>query len=100
MNIAEDLLGKEVIDDSGMSMGVVKDVTWDFETNHVEALIVEMGGGGFRSLFGSGDRNLVSYDNIHSIGDKILVNIKFSAPKENRTEEEDENILDRFRMGL
>lgn len=33
MNIAEDLLGKEVIDDSGNLMGVLKDVTWDFEEN-------------------------------------------------------------------
>lgn len=98
MNIAEDLFGKEVIDDSGMVLGVVKDVVWDFENNRVESLVVEKGGG-FSSIFGSGEKTLVPYENVHSIGDKILVNIKFSTTEKNESEEE-ENILDRFNLGL
>lgn len=93
MNIAEDLLRKEVIDDSGIVMGVVKDVTWDFVNNRVESLVVEKGG----NLLSSGEKKYVSYENIHSIGDKVLVNIKFSPTKE-ETEDEDEFGLNRFRL--
>ena len=99
MNIAEELFGKEVIDDSGMLLGIVKDVVWDFENNRIESLVVEKGAGGFRGVFGSGERNLVLYENIHSIGDKILVNIKFQAPEKNEGEEE-ENMLDRFGLKI
>lgn len=99
MNIAEDLFGKEVIDDSGIVMGIVKDVVWDFENNRIESLVVEKGAGGFRSIFGSGERNLVLYENIHSIGDKILVNIKFSKAVKSEGEEE-ENMLDRFGLRI
>ncbi len=96
MNISEDLFGKEVIDDSGIVMGIVKDVVWDFENNRVESLVIEKKAGGFGSIFGSGERKLVLYENIHSIGDKILVNIKFSAPEQN----EEESMLDRFNLRL
>ncbi len=83
LNIAEDLLGKEVIDDSGIVMGIVKDVTWDFANNRVESLVVEKGGGFFSR---SGEKKYVSYENIHSIGDKVLVNIKYSPPEEENDE--------------
>jgi sporulation protein YlmC with PRC-barrel domain len=99
VNIADDVFGKEVIDDSGIVMGVVKDVVWDFENNRMESLVVEKGGGGLRSIFGSGERNLVLYEHIHSIGDKILVNIKFSAVEKNESDEE-ENMLDRFNLRI
>jgi len=95
LNIVDDLLKKEVIDDSGILMGVVKDVKWDFENNRMESLVVEKRGGGFSSIFGSGEKSSVLYENIHSIGDKVLVNIKFSVPTED--EEKDESILDRFK---
>lgn len=99
MNIAEDLLGKEVIDDSGIIMGIVKDVTWDFADNRVESLVVEKRGQGFFSAFGSGDKSFVLYENIHSIGDKVLVNIKMPAPQEEE-EEKDEFGLKRIGLGL
>jgi sporulation protein YlmC with PRC-barrel domain len=99
LNIAEDLFRKEVIDDSGMLLGVVKDVVWDFENNRVDSLVVEKGAGGFSSIFGSGEKTLVLYENIHSIGDKILVNIKFSAVGKNEPGEE-ESMLDRFNLRL
>jgi sporulation protein YlmC with PRC-barrel domain len=98
LNIVEDLLGKEVIDDSGNLMGIIRDVTWDFGNNRVESLVVEKGRGGFSSIFGSGDKNLVLYENIHSIGDKVLVNIKFIEPEEE--EEKDEFGLNRIGLGL
>ena len=88
MNIAEDLLGKEVIDDSGNLMGVVKDVTWDYENNRVESLVIQKGG---FSLFGSSEKQFVLYENIHSIGDKVLVNINITQPAEVKKEEEEED---------
>ncbi len=98
LNIAEDLLGKEVIDDSGNLMGVVKDVTWDFENNVVESLLIAKGGG--FSLFGSGEKQFVPYENIHSIGDKVLVNIKFVKPEEDEEKEKDELGLNRFGLRI
>lgn len=92
MNIVEDLLGKEVIDDSGNLVGIVKDVAWNYEMNSVESLVVEKGGGGILS-FGSGERKFVSYDSIHSIGDKVLINIRITQTKK---EEEEESGSDRF----
>lgn len=101
MNIAEDLLGKEVIDDSGNLMGVVKDVTWDYENNRVESLVIQKGG---FSLFGSSEKQFVLYENIHSIGDKVLVNINNTPPaqvkKEEEEEENDEFGLNRIRSNL
>lgn len=97
MNIAEELLGKEVINDSGNLLGVVKDVTWNFESNIVESLIVKERGG--FSLFGSGEKKIILYENIHSIGDKILVNINVPLTAEKEEEEEkDEFGLNRLNL--
>ncbi len=98
MNIAEDLLGKEVIDDSGNLMGVVKDVTWDYENNRVESLVIQKSG---FSLFGSSEKQFVLYENIHSIGDKVLVNINIPAPAEVKEEEDDDEFgLNKIRSNL
>ena len=37
MKINNDLIGKEVIDDSGDQVGIVKDVEWNPESNSVES---------------------------------------------------------------
>jgi sporulation protein YlmC with PRC-barrel domain len=98
LNIAEDLLGKEVIDDSGNLMGVVKDVTWDFSNNRVESLVIQKGGG--FSLFGSSEKKFILYENIHSIGDKVLVNINITPPAEEEKDDDDEFGLNRIRSNL
>ena len=95
MNIVEELVGKEVIDDSGNLMGIVKDVTWNFTDNTVESLVVEEKGAGLSSMFRSSPKKFVSYDNIHSIGDKILVNTHFTVTEE---EDKDEFGLNRFKL--
>lgn len=51
-------------------------------------------------MFGSGERNFVSYENIHSIGDKVLVNIKLALPEPDEEEEKDENVLGRIGLKL
>lgn len=92
MNIVEELVGKEVIDDSGNLIGVVKDVTWNFSSNAVESLVVEEKSGGFS--FRSGPKQFVPYENIHSIGDKILINTHFTVKEEDK----DEFGLNRFKL--
>ena len=49
MRIKEEVIGKEVIDTSGLIIGKVKDVEVDFETQLMENFIVGKGGsfGGF-----------------------------------------------------
>ncbi|HTX61113.1 MAG TPA: PRC-barrel domain-containing protein [Methanobacterium sp.] len=97
MQIVEDLIGKEAIDDSGNIMGIVKDVVWDFEANHVESIVVEERSSGLSSIMGSKPKQFISYEHIYSIGDKILVSIKI-APAE--PEEEDSLGLGRFNLNF
>ncbi|MGV8144479.1 MAG: PRC-barrel domain-containing protein [Methanothermobacter sp.] len=94
MNIVEELVGKEVIDDSGNLMGVVKDVTWDFNDNTVQSLVVEEKGAGLSSMFRSSPKKLILYENIHSIGDKILINTHLTVTEEDK----DEFGLNRFKL--
>ena len=98
MQILEELIGKEVVDNSGNVMGIVKDIEWDSEVNRVESLVVEERGSGLSSLIGSKPRQMVPYENIFSIGDKVLVNIKFTAPE--KEEEEDTLGLGRFNLRI
>ncbi|AEG18114.1 PRC-barrel domain-containing protein [Methanobacterium paludis] len=41
MRIKEEIIGKEVVDSSGIVIGKVKDVEVDFETQIMESFIVE-----------------------------------------------------------
>jgi sporulation protein YlmC with PRC-barrel domain len=71
MKINNDLLGKDVIDESGEQVGVVKEVEWDEKNNKVTSIILKEGG--ISAKIGLGDKKMVPYDNIEEIGDKILI---------------------------
>ena len=73
INVVDELIGLEVIDGTGKLLGVVKDIVWDFKGNSIEALAVEERGGGFLSRIGSGEKQLIAYERIHAIGDKVLI---------------------------
>jgi len=75
-------------------MGVVKDVTWDFNNNTVESLVVEEKGAGLSSMFRSSPKKYILYENIHSIGDKILINTHLTVTEEDK----DEFGLNRFKL--
>ena len=72
MRIKEEIIGKEVIDTSGLIIGKVKDVEVDFETQLMENFIIGKGGsfGGFGM---SKNEIIVPYDSIRVVGDKILL---------------------------
>ena len=71
MKISDDLLGKEVIDESGDTVGILKDVEWDNNSNKVEAFILKEGG--ISSKLGLGEKKIVPYDMVDTIGEKILI---------------------------
>jgi sporulation protein YlmC with PRC-barrel domain len=67
----DEIMNKEVIDQKGNSLGKVKNIEWDNESN--EIINIEIGEGGIREALGMADRKILSYDNIESIGDKVLL---------------------------
>ena len=71
MKINDELLGKEVIDESGDQVGLVKEVDWDTKNNRVTSIIITEGG--LSAKIGLGEKKLVPYDNIEEIGDKVLI---------------------------
>ena len=72
MRIKEEVIGKEVIDTSGLIIGKVKDVEVNFETQLMENFIIGKGGsfGGFGI---SKNEIIVPYDWIRTIENKVLL---------------------------
>ncbi len=71
MKIKDELLGKEVIDESGDQVGLVEDVEWDFETNRINSIVLKEAG--ISAKIGLGDKKILSYEMIDAIGDKLLI---------------------------
>ena len=72
MRVKEEIIGKEVVNSSGIVIGKVKDVEVDFETQKMESFIV--GDGGFFASFGrSKGETVILYDMVKIIGDKVLL---------------------------
>ncbi len=71
MKINSDLIGKEVIDDSGDQVGVVKDVEWDPQSNNVESL--ELKEGGVSAKLGLGEKKIIPISQVNTIGDKVII---------------------------
>jgi sporulation protein YlmC with PRC-barrel domain len=67
----KDIKGKEVIDKSGNVIGKVSDIGWDKSTRELNSF--EVSSGGFLSR---GEKKILPFDMIESIGEKILINIK------------------------
>ena len=71
MKISDELIGKDVIDGSGDQIGFVEDVEWNFKNNRVESFILKEGG--ISAKIGLGDKKIVPYEMIETIGDKVLI---------------------------
>lgn len=71
MKIADELKGKEVVDEEGDKIGEVSDVDWNPQTNTVESLIVTEGGASAK--VGMGKKRVINYNNIKTIGEKVLL---------------------------
>jgi sporulation protein YlmC with PRC-barrel domain len=72
MRIKDEVIGKEVIDTSGIVVGKVKDVEVNFETQIMETFVVGKGGifGGFGR---SNNEIIIPYESVKIIGDKVLL---------------------------
>ena len=71
MKISDELIGKDVIDESGDQIGIVNDLEWDFETNTVTSIHLKEAG--ISAKIGLGDKKIVPYEKIEAIGDTVLI---------------------------
>ncbi len=71
MSIQEEMIGKDVIDESGDKVGTVKDVEWDPQTKQVQYILLAEGG--ISAKLGLGDKKLIPIDMVDEVGDKILI---------------------------
>ena len=71
MKISDELLGKEVIDEAGDTIGILKDVEWDPNSNKIETFILKEGT--ISAKMGLGEKKIVPYEMVDTIGEKILI---------------------------
>lgn len=74
IKIVDELKGKDVIDDSGDKVGEVQDVEWDTQTNRVNSIILREGG--VSAKVGLGEKRIVPFSEVQTIGDKVLLKTK------------------------
>lgn len=87
-----ELVNKEVIDQKGNILGKVKNIEWDNETK--EVLNIEVSTGGFKDALGMGEHQVLAYDNIESIGDKVLLKKQIIETKQTPEKEDNTDNLD------
>lgn len=79
MRVAEQIIGKEVLDSSATVIGKVKDIEVNLGTKKIEAIVV--GKGGLSESIGiSREENTIPYDMVKQIGDKILLKEHIDEP--------------------
>jgi sporulation protein YlmC with PRC-barrel domain len=71
MKIADELKGKEVLNEEGDKIGEISDVEWNPNTNMVESLIVTEGGA--PAKVGIGNKREIAFNNVKTIGEKVLL---------------------------
>ena len=62
MKISDELIGKDVIDESGDLVGLINDVDWDFETNTVKSIILKETGKSAKIGLGDKKNSTLWYD--------------------------------------
>lgn len=70
--IKKEIIGKEVVDTSGIVIGKIEDVEVDFEAQRLEAFIIGKGGL-FEGIGRSSGGTRIPYDIVKVIGDKVLL---------------------------
>ena len=72
MRVAKELIGKEVLDSSAMVVGKVKDIELNWDTNEIVGIV--LGNGGISESLGlSKEVNIIPYDMVNQIGDRIFL---------------------------
>lgn len=72
MRVVQDIIGKEVIDNSASIIGKIKDVEFNSKTQEIEAIVLNKGGISENLGISKGE-TIVPYDMIRSMGDKVLL---------------------------
>ncbi len=72
MRIVETIVGKEVLDADANYMGIVSDLELDVETKELLSVILKKKGIS-RSLKTSNSEDVVPFDLVKTIGDKIIL---------------------------
>lgn len=78
MKIVEDIIGKEVVNTDAKLVGKVSDIEFDEDTREIDSLILKKGGIS-ETLNISKSENVIPYDMISKIGDKILLKDTFDV---------------------
>ncbi|OQD58241.1 hypothetical protein MBBAR_23c00150 [Methanobrevibacter arboriphilus JCM 13429 = DSM 1125] len=78
MKIIENIIGKEVVNTDAVLIGKVSDVEFNDVTKEVESLILKKGGIS-ETLNISKSEDIIPYDMISKIGDKILLKDVFDV---------------------
>ncbi|MTK63433.1 MAG: photosystem reaction center subunit H [Methanobacterium sp.] len=91
-----ELVNKEVIDQMGNVLGKVKNIEWDAESK--EVINIEISSGGFKDALGMSDHQILPYDSIESIGDKVLLKKQILEPVKTPEKEEETDNLDFYSL--
>jgi sporulation protein YlmC with PRC-barrel domain len=71
VNYHKDMQGKEVVDSYGNVLGKVNNISWDKSNKEIK--FFEIGTGGIMEMLGRGEKKILPFDIIETIGDKILI---------------------------
>lgn len=71
MKIADELKGKEVLNEEGDKIGEISDVDWNPKTNMIESIIITEGG--TSAKIGIGKKREIAFINVKTIGEKVLL---------------------------
>jgi len=71
MKIKDEILGKEVIDESGVTIGKIKELDLDFILNALKTM--EIKDQGISGKFGWGEKKVLPFHLVKKIGDKIMI---------------------------
>ncbi|MBE6488678.1 MAG: photosystem reaction center subunit H [Methanosphaera stadtmanae] len=72
MRILDDIISKEILDNTGNIIGKIKDIEIDTASNCIESLIITEGG--FDKKLGRKQEEIIiPFEMIGSIGDKVII---------------------------
>lgn len=91
-----ELVNKEVIDQKGNVLGKIKNIEWDTESK--EVINIEISSGGFKDTLGMSEHQILPYDSIESIGDKVLLKKQILEPVQTPEKKEDTDNLDFYSL--
>jgi sporulation protein YlmC with PRC-barrel domain len=81
VKIEDELIGKEINDESGNHIGTVKDLDWNPQTKRVQYILISEDG--ISAKLGLGKEKLIPIDMLDEVGDKVLIKGIFFKPEKN-----------------